>query len=95
MRRRGSPAAPPSCRCPDARAAGVPVVVDAALLSFPLSELERWSNAGDPACFSAKQFWGPNGGGVVAGERLVADVAALESTGYESGEWWTGRSTRC
>ena len=52
---------------PLARAAGVPVVVDAAYLSFPLSELARWSAAGDVACFSAKYFWGPNGGGFVAG----------------------------
>ena len=32
---------------PLARAAGVPVVVDAAFLSFPLSELERWATAAD------------------------------------------------
>ena len=38
-------------------------------MSFPLSELERWSSAGDVACFSAKYFWGPNGGGFVAGPR--------------------------
>jgi D-glucosaminate-6-phosphate ammonia-lyase len=75
---------------PLARAAGVPVVVDAAYLSFPVSELERWSNAGDAACFSAKYFWGPNGGGFVAGRaELVADVAALDFTGYESGDWRT------
>ncbi len=75
---------------PLARAAGVPVVVDAAYLSFPLSELERWSSAGDLACFSAKYFWGPNGGGFIAGRAdLVADVAALDFTGYESGRWRT------
>jgi D-glucosaminate-6-phosphate ammonia-lyase len=75
---------------PLARAAGVPVVVDAAYLSFPLSELSRWSCAGDVACFSAKYFWGPNGGGFVAGRSgVVADVAALDFTGYESGPWRT------
>jgi L-seryl-tRNA(Ser) seleniumtransferase len=73
-----------------ARLAGVPVIVDAAFMSFPLSELERWSTAGDVACFSAKYFWGPNGGGFVAGSAgLVADVAALDFTGYESGAWRT------
>jgi L-seryl-tRNA(Ser) seleniumtransferase len=73
-----------------ARAAGVPVVVDAAYQSFPLSELPRWSGAADLACFSAKYFWGPNGGGFVAGRAgLVADVAALDFTGYESGRWRT------
>src|SRR4051812_26932690 len=37
---------------PLARAAGVPVVVDAAYLSFPPDELRRWSTAGDIGCFS-------------------------------------------
>lgn len=75
---------------PLARAAGVPVVVDAAYQSFPLSELARWSRAGDVACFSAKYFFGPNAGGFVAGSSsLVADVAALDFVGYESGPWRT------
>jgi L-seryl-tRNA(Ser) seleniumtransferase len=75
---------------PLSRRAGVPVVVDAAFLSYPLSELERWSTPGDIACFSAKYFGGPNGGGFVAGRAgLVADVAALDFTGYESGSWRT------
>jgi seryl-tRNA(Sec) selenium transferase len=75
---------------PLARLAGVPVIVDAAFLSYPLSELERWSTAGDAACFSAKYFGGPNGGGFVAGSAgLLADIAALDFTGYESGSWRT------
>ena len=42
--------------------------------------------AADLACFSAKYFWGPNGGGFVAGRRAaVARLAALDFTGYESG----------
>ena len=78
------------CVAPLARAAGVPVVVDAAYQSFPLSELARWSRAGDVACFSAKYFCGPNAGGFVAGAAaLVADVAALDFVGYESGPWRT------
>jgi D-glucosaminate-6-phosphate ammonia-lyase len=68
---------------------GVPVVVDAAYLSFPVEQLARWSRA-DFACFSAKYFRGPNGGGFVAGRReRIADLAALDFTGYESGEWRT------
>jgi D-glucosaminate-6-phosphate ammonia-lyase len=75
---------------PLARAAGVPIVVDAAFLSFPMSELERWAAAADLACFSAKYFGGPNGGGFVAGRAgPVADVAALDFTGYETGSWRT------
>jgi D-glucosaminate-6-phosphate ammonia-lyase len=73
-----------------ARVAGVPVIVDAAFLSYPLSELERWSTAADIACFSAKYFWGPSAGGFVAGSAgMIADVAALDFTEYESGEWRT------
>jgi D-glucosaminate-6-phosphate ammonia-lyase len=75
---------------PLARAAGVPVVVDAAYQCFPLSDMRRWATAGDVACFSAKYFWGPNAGGFVAGRAgLVADIAALDFTGYESGPWLT------
>src|SRR3954470_18093293 len=69
---------------------GVPVVVDAAYLSYPLNELGRWCSDADFACFSAKYFWGPNGGGFVAGRReRIEDLAALDFTGYESGEWRT------
>jgi len=65
-------------------------VVDAAFQSFPLSELARWSTAGDIACFSAKYFWGPSAAGFVAGRAgPVADVAQLDFTGYESGRWRT------
>jgi L-seryl-tRNA(Ser) seleniumtransferase len=73
-----------------ARAVGVPVVVDAAFMSFPVSSLASWAGAGDVACFSAKYFFGPNGGGFVAGRAgLVADIAALDFTGFESGSWLT------
>jgi L-seryl-tRNA(Ser) seleniumtransferase len=72
------------------RSLGVPVVVDAAYLSYPLDELARWCSGADFACFSAKYFWGPNAGGFVAGSReRIADLAALDFTGYESGEWRT------
>jgi L-seryl-tRNA(Ser) seleniumtransferase len=72
------------------RELGVPVVVDAAYLSFPVGELARWAAGADFACFSAKYFWGPNAGGFVAGSReRIADLAALDFTGYESGEWRT------
>jgi L-seryl-tRNA(Ser) seleniumtransferase len=75
---------------PLARSAGVPIVVDAAFQSFPLDALARWSRRGDVACFSAKYFWGPNSGGFVAGASgLVADIAALDFVGYESGPWRT------
>jgi D-glucosaminate-6-phosphate ammonia-lyase len=73
-----------------AAAAGVPVIVDAAFMCYPLDALRQWASAGDLACFSAKYFGGPNAAGFVAGRReRVADVAALDFTAYESGHWRT------
>lgn len=72
---------------PMARAQGVPVVVDAAYLSFPTRLLTAFTRDGaDLVCFSAKYFWGPNAGGFIAGrEDLIRVVADLDFTHYESG----------
>jgi seryl-tRNA(Sec) selenium transferase len=81
---------PLSSLAPRARSLGAGVVVDAAYLSYPVSEPARWSSVADLACFSAKYFWGPNGGGFVAGRREAVEwLAALDFTGYESGRWRT------
>jgi L-seryl-tRNA(Ser) seleniumtransferase len=75
---------------PLAASAGVPIVVDAAFQCFPLDEVSRWAGGGDVAVFSAKYFAGPNGGGFVAGRSdVVANLAALDFVGYESGRWRT------
>jgi D-glucosaminate-6-phosphate ammonia-lyase len=72
---------------PIAHAHGVPIVVDAAYLSFPTGLLTRFTREGaDLVCFSAKYFWGPNAGGFVAGrEDLIRIVADLDFTHYEGG----------
>ena len=81
---------PLSAVAPRARELGAGVVVDAAYLSYPVSELARWTCDADLCCFSAKYFWGPNGGGFVAGRReAVSWLAELDFTGYESGRWRT------
>ena len=69
----------------------VPVVVDAAYLSYPISLLRAFAAAGaDLTCFSAKYFFGPNSGGFVAGRRdLVEIVAGLDFTCFESGDYRT------
>jgi len=70
--------------------AGVPVVVDAAFQCFPVSAFGQWCSGSDVTVFSAKYFGGPNAGGFVAGRAdVVADVAALDFVGYESGPWRT------
>ena len=74
---------------PLARERGIPVVVDAAFLNYPPESMRRFTAAGaDLVCFSAKYFYGPNGGGFVVGSpELVGAVEAVDFTGYESGRW--------
>jgi L-seryl-tRNA(Ser) seleniumtransferase len=72
-----------------AQAEGVPVIVDAAYQVEPPSLMRTFTDRGaDLACFSAKYFRGPNGGGVIVGRAdLIAAVAAVDFTRHESGPW--------
>ena len=74
---------------PLAHERGIPVLVDAAFLNYPPESMRRFTDAGaDLVCFSAKYFYGPNGGGFVVGRAgLVGAVEAVDFTGYESGPW--------
>jgi L-seryl-tRNA(Ser) seleniumtransferase len=68
---------------------GVPVIVDAAYLSYPVELIGSFGAAGaDLVCFSAKYFHGPNAGGLLIGrEDLLDAVRAVDFTQYESGRW--------
>jgi|SRR6187549_1649436 len=70
-----------------ARERDVPVLVDAAYLSYPTELIGRWAGSGaDLVYFSAKYFYGPNAGGFMAGRReLIEAVAALDFTHFEGG----------
>lgn len=84
-----------------ARAHGIPVIVDAAYLNFPLvpdasakdftgvakDMMSSFHRRGaDLVCFSAKYFWGPNAGGFICGRKDLVDVVAgLDFTRFESG----------
>jgi D-glucosaminate-6-phosphate ammonia-lyase len=70
-----------------AHSADVPVLVDAAYLNFPPDLMRGFTAAGaDLVCFSAKYFWGPNSGGIIAGRRdLIEAVAVGDFTRFESG----------
>jgi D-glucosaminate-6-phosphate ammonia-lyase len=71
-----------------AHAHGVPVVVDAAYMSYPVELIASYgAQGGDLVCFSAKYFWGPNAGGFVYGTRELIDaVAEIDFTRFESGQ---------
>jgi L-seryl-tRNA(Ser) seleniumtransferase len=70
-----------------AHAHGVPVVVDAAYMSYPTDLIATYGAQGaDLTMFSAKYFWGPNAGGFVYGTRELIDaVAQIDFTRFESG----------
>jgi D-glucosaminate-6-phosphate ammonia-lyase len=72
-----------------AHAHDVPVVVDAAYMSYPTDLIGSYAASGaDLTCFSAKYFWGPNAGGFVYGRPdLVGAVANIDFTRFESGEY--------
>ena len=66
---------------------GVPVIVDAAYLCWPLDALAGCVATGaDLVCASAKYFGGPNAGGFIVGTRAMIDAVTINNfTRYESG----------
>ena len=72
-----------------AHARGIPVIVDAAYLNYPVELMSSFARRGaDLVIFSAKYFYGPNAGGVVCGRAdLIEAVKALDFTRYESGDY--------
>ena len=67
---------------------GVPVLVDAAYLVYPVERLRGLAGCGaDVVCFSAKYLGGPNAGGFVSGRKAWVDaVYRAGFTGFERGE---------
>ena len=72
-----------------ADARSVPVVVDAAYMSYPIELIRKYAQCGAAlTCFSAKYFYGPNSGGFVTGKRaLIRAVEGLDFTRFESGRY--------
>jgi L-seryl-tRNA(Ser) seleniumtransferase len=70
-----------------ARSRGIPTFVDAAFLNYPPSTMRRFTDQGaDLVCFSAKYWYGPNGGGFLGGSQdLVRTVSQVDFTRFESG----------
>jgi L-seryl-tRNA(Ser) seleniumtransferase len=72
-----------------ARRGGVPTLVDAAYMNYPVEIMSSFTSSGaDLVCFSAKYFGGPNAGGFICGRRdLIEAVAGVDFTRFESGRY--------
>jgi L-seryl-tRNA(Ser) seleniumtransferase len=72
-----------------ARPGGVPTLVDAAYMNYPVEIMSSFTAAGaDLVCFSAKYFGGPNAGGFICGRPdLIEAVAGVDFTRFESGRY--------
>lgn len=77
-----------------AHAHDIPVIIDAAFMSYPPTQTTRYAGIGDVVLFSAKYFYGPNGGGFAYGRPdLIEAIGRLDFTAFETSEWRTfGRS---
>ncbi len=66
---------------------GVPVIVDAAGMTWPLEGLSRYTDMGcDMVCYGGKYVGGPNSTGFVIGKKDLVDAVALHSfIGAEAG----------
>jgi L-seryl-tRNA(Ser) seleniumtransferase len=74
-----------------AREHGLPTLVDAAHMCWPLENLTRYSREGaDLVCFSAKYFGGPNAAGFIAGKRaLITAVTYNDFIQFETSKYNT------
>jgi L-seryl-tRNA(Ser) seleniumtransferase len=70
---------------------GIPILVDAAYLNYPVDVMKTFTAAGaDLVCFSSKYFGGPNAGGFICGRKdLIDAVAGVDFTRFESGKYRT------
>ena len=70
-----------------ARSRGIPTFVDAAFLNYPPATMRQFTDQGaDLVCFSAKYWYGPNGGGFIGGKPdFVRLVSQVDFTRFESG----------
>lgn len=61
-----------------AHAHGVPVIVDAAGLTYPLDNLRRYTRAGaDLVCYAGKYFDAPHSTGLLLGKRDLVEAASM------------------
>jgi L-seryl-tRNA(Ser) seleniumtransferase len=80
-----------------AHAAGKPVIVDAAGLTYPIDNLRRFARAGaDLVCYAAKYFDGPHSTGLIVGRKDLVELAAVNGfIGFEtSGAFTIGRTMK-
>lgn len=65
---------------------GVPIIVDAAGLVYPVENLRKYATLGaDLVCYGAKYFGAPNSTGIVVGRKELIDAVVLNSfIGFET-----------
>jgi L-seryl-tRNA(Ser) seleniumtransferase len=67
-----------------ARACGVPLILDAAAIVYPIERMKRYARDADLVCLAAKYFRGPGATGVLAGRvDLVASAALQDFMSFE------------
>jgi L-seryl-tRNA(Ser) seleniumtransferase len=91
---RGEPVLPLEIIVEIAHEHRLPVIVDAAGLTWPLDELRRYTRSGaDLVCYAAKYFDAPHSTGLLVGRKDLIDLALINSfVGFEtSGSLTVGR----
>ncbi len=70
---------------------GVPVIVDAAGLTYPVDNLRKYARLGaDLVCYAAKYFDAPQSTGLLVGRKELVDVAAINGyVGFETSGYRT------
>jgi L-seryl-tRNA(Ser) seleniumtransferase len=70
---------------------GLPVIVDAAGLTYPVDNLRRFARMGaDLVCYAAKYFDAPHSTGMIVGKKALVDVAFVNSfIGFETSGYLT------
>jgi L-seryl-tRNA(Ser) seleniumtransferase len=74
-----------------AHAAGKPVIVDAAGLTYPVNNLRRFHRAGaDLVCYAGKYFDAPQSTGLIVGRADLVELAAINGfVGFETSGFLT------
>lgn len=88
---RGEPVLPIETVIEIAHERGIPVIVDAAGMTYPVDNLRRYARLGaDLVCYAAKYFDAPHSTGLLVGSSEMVDLALINSfIGFETSGYLT------